>query len=55
MLPYRMTDTRRYLLTLPLLLLIAACARSGGSPSGPTSPSEGPTMSVVVVSGVFDQ
>jgi hypothetical protein len=54
MLPYRMTETRRYLLTLPLLFLIAACAPSGGPTPSLTDPSEGPTMSVVVVSGVFD-
>lgn len=54
MLRHRMTETRRYLLTLPLLLLVAACARSGGPTPSLTNPSEGPTMSVVVVSGVFD-
>lgn len=54
MLSYRMTETRRTLLTLPLVLLIVACARPGGSGPSPTTPSKGPTMSVVVVSGVFD-
>jgi hypothetical protein len=52
MLPYRMT--KRYLLMLPLFFLIAACTRSGGPASGLATASEGPTMSVVVVSGVFD-
>ena len=53
MLPNRMTETLWYLMTLPLLLLVAACATSGPDPSL-AGPSEGPTMSVVVVSGVFD-
>jgi hypothetical protein len=54
MLRYPMNEAKRYLLTLPLVLLIAACTPSGGPASSPATASEGPTMSVVVVSGVFD-
>jgi hypothetical protein len=54
MLRYPMTETKRYLVTLPLVLLIAACTRSSGPASSLATASGGPTMSVVVVSGVFD-